>query len=205
MSPPAWLPPGKTEEEVLRCIERVVRLLAPSFAFGVYDVEDICQIGRMEAIALLAKGKYDPTRPLENFLFTHVRRRLLNVRREFMRTDSVGCRGCYRLWLAGSRDACGKGAEGCAQFARWRVGQEKRGKVMRAVSVDRVAEHDGALTQQDTVADTAAGEELLRLIDERLPIDLRGDYLRMRAGVHVRQSRKELVREAVANILREAA
>lgn len=126
-----WVPEGMAEEDVLATIECVVRQLAPSFAFGHYDIEDIKQVGRLEAITLLGKGKYNTSRPLRAYIYTHVRRRLLNLRREIMRTDDVSCRACYRVWLTGNQDGCGQNSKDCARFRKWARNQDKKYRAKR--------------------------------------------------------------------------
>lgn len=205
MTKPAWLPEGMSEGEVLAAIENVVRRLAPSFTWGHHDIEDIKQYGRLEALALLSKGKYDPSRPLEGYLFTHLKRRYLNLRRGLMRPpEQGGCRACYKAWLAGS-EGCGQGTEGCRRFAQWRTTQERRFRFVHTLSLDGADLNDDALTQQDDVAQNVATRELLTLIDERLPVHLRADYLRMRAGVTVEPARREEVRAAVLAVLKTAS
>lgn len=73
------IPDNMTEQEVIDTISRVSRHLAPKFVFASYDIEDIFQ----EAFIIGIEGldKYDETRPLSNFMFTHISNRLKNFKR----------------------------------------------------------------------------------------------------------------------------
>src|SRR5947208_703774 len=94
------LPPNKTEAQVVEAIEKAVGMLAPSFAFGIYDVEDIRQEARIFAIEALPR--YDGVRPLENFLYSHVKNRLINLRRDKFRRADAPCKACHSSYTSGS-------------------------------------------------------------------------------------------------------
>jgi DNA-directed RNA polymerase specialized sigma subunit len=68
------LPEGMTEEQVIAQIQIVVNRIAPKYAFYGYTTDDI----RQEAFILCieALNRYDPTRPLENFLSVNLSNRL---------------------------------------------------------------------------------------------------------------------------------
>ena len=61
-------PSNISQEDVLKIIERIVNRLSSKFKFGYYDIDDIKQEARIEALNGLAH--YDEKRPLENFLDT---------------------------------------------------------------------------------------------------------------------------------------
>lgn len=204
MSRPAWLPSGMTEAEVLATIEQAVDVLAPSFVAPGHDLDDVKQHGRVAALEALSTGRYDPLRPLGSFLFVAIKRRLLNLRREVMRTDDVGCRGCYRAWLSGADEGCGQATRGCRRFAKWRRNQDSRHRLLQAQSMDDVPIPDGALAVESTVVEDAAAQELRDRIAAELPADLRGPFLRMLAGVPVRVALRDAVREAVRRIVGDA-
>lgn len=75
-------------EIVLECINYVVDYLAPGFVFRPFDIEDVKQEGR--AAALKAIPNFDPNfkasgsieEKLKAFLFSHVKKRLINFKRD---------------------------------------------------------------------------------------------------------------------------
>ncbi len=74
------LPPNLTEQEVIDIITKVSKKLAPKFVFASYEAEDIEQ----EAFLMGVEGleRYDSTKPLENFMYAHIKNRLKNFKRD---------------------------------------------------------------------------------------------------------------------------
>jgi DNA-directed RNA polymerase specialized sigma24 family protein len=65
------LPEGLDEDFVSATIMKIAKRLAPKYVFSGYDVEDIEQEAFLIGIAGL--DKYDTSRPLENFMYTHTK------------------------------------------------------------------------------------------------------------------------------------
>lgn len=74
------IPDNMTPEEVIDTIQSIAKKLAPKFVFASFDEEDIAQ----EAFIIGIDGleKYDSSRPLSNFMFTHISNRLKNFKRD---------------------------------------------------------------------------------------------------------------------------
>ena len=70
------IPSNMTEEQVLQTINNIANRLAAKFKFGYHELEDM----KLQARLFEWQGlkNYDGVRPLENFLWTHVRNRLYN-------------------------------------------------------------------------------------------------------------------------------
>lgn len=68
------LPEGMSREEVVSQIQIVVNRIAPKYAFYGYTADDIKQEAFILCIEAL--NRYDPTRPLENFLSVNLSNRL---------------------------------------------------------------------------------------------------------------------------------
>jgi DNA-directed RNA polymerase specialized sigma24 family protein len=68
------LPSGMNENEVVDKITAVVNRIAPKYAFYGYSVDDIKQEAFI--ICIEALNRYDPTRPLENFLSVNLSNRM---------------------------------------------------------------------------------------------------------------------------------
>ena len=88
------IPKNLSESEVLAVINNVVNRLARKFVFGYHDVEDIKQQGTLYALEALAN--YDNERPLENFLWIHVRNRLFNYKRDNYERPHLPCLQCEK-------------------------------------------------------------------------------------------------------------
>ena len=81
-----------TEEEVLETIEKIANKLCYKFKFGYHGVEDMKQQATL--FALEGLDSYDEKRPLENFLWTHVRNRLFNYKRDNFERPDKPCFSC---------------------------------------------------------------------------------------------------------------
>jgi hypothetical protein len=178
------------EAEILRVIQKAARLLSSSNTFGYYSREDITQQGILEGLEAIEDGHYDPERPLENFMHVHIKNRLSNIKRkEWMRVESP-CDCC---------DAFNPPEEPCLRWKQWFTRNTNKQNLMRPIDVDSVPEHN--MTASNDVLEEVELNELLALIDTQLPLELRSDYLKLRAGVSVPKDRKQRVREAITEIL----
>ena len=74
------IPNNMTKQDVIDTITNVSRRLASKFTFAHYTEDDIAQEAFM--IGMEALDRYDENRPLENFLFVHIRNRLKNFKRD---------------------------------------------------------------------------------------------------------------------------
>lgn len=66
--------------ETIKKIQEIATGLAKRYTFPNYDKDDIEQEAFI--IGLESMARYDPDRPLENFLRVHMKNRLLNLRRD---------------------------------------------------------------------------------------------------------------------------
>jgi DNA-directed RNA polymerase specialized sigma24 family protein len=74
------IPKNMTEQQVIDQINIVVNRIAPKYIFGTYGIDDIKQEAFI--ICMDALERYDPERPLENFLSVHLSNRLKNFVRD---------------------------------------------------------------------------------------------------------------------------
>jgi hypothetical protein len=194
----AHIPPGFTEAEVLAAIDRVSTVLAPAFVFGFFTVEDIRQQARLFALEVLAKGQYKPGQALDGYLFSAVRNKLRNYKRDLHHRSDPPCQKCA------TGDFCCQSGP-CKVFVAWVARNQTKANLARPVDMGDVPPDREPRTSEESVVEQAAeGNELEQLIDERLPLELRADYLKMRAGVHPGDRRREPVQRAILAILAEA-
>jgi DNA-directed RNA polymerase specialized sigma24 family protein len=189
------VPPGYTEKQVLESIERAVRILAPGFVFGHFDVDDIKQHGRMAAVVAIDSGRYDPARPLDNFVYTAVRNALVNLKRDKHHRTDAPCRRCH------DGDFCCRPGP-CKTYAEWSARNQAKANIARPLGLDHVADEKERSTRLPAeAADEVEVAELLQKVDAELPVELREVYLQMRAGVTVSRARRAEVEAAVRQIL----
>jgi DNA-directed RNA polymerase specialized sigma24 family protein len=179
-----------TEQDVLDCIERVVLILGPRFLVPGCDCDDIAQEARMMALECLPRYRPEVA-PLENFVMSHVKRRLINYKRDHHKRCDSPCRSCY------NGRPCGPDGRCCEAHLKWEDRQARKAKVTQPGQL--VSDP----TRESDVEADAEERDMLRVVDEYLPIDLRRDYLRMRSGCPVTKARREAVMASVKEILAE--
>lgn len=76
------VPDGHTEQEVIDTITRVAKRVANKHRFAYFDGDDIFQ----EAFIIGMEGlsRYDPSKPLENFMSVHISNRIKNEMRKHL-------------------------------------------------------------------------------------------------------------------------
>lgn len=77
-------------------------------------------------------------------------------------------------------------------------------KLMKAVDIDSVNwDAERSLTARDDVLEDVELRDLIKTIDRYLPISLRQDYLKMRAGIKINRGREKKIREFIGALLEE--
>jgi len=177
------VPKGMTEEQVLQTIQKVVRRIAHKFKFGYYDYDDICQEGTI--IALEGLSRYDGRHPLENFLAVHVSNRLKNFKRDnFCRQESISPSGDNK--------------------ASWELRNNTKRFLMEPLDITEIRdEREVNMSVGNDFIDTVERRELIDIIDRKLEVSMRSDYLRMLHGVYVPKTRREQIIDAVVAIVME--
>ena len=163
------LPEGLNEDFVSATIMKIAKRLAPKYVFSGYDVEDIEQEAFLIGIAGL--DKYDTSRPLENFMYTHINNRLKTFKRD----------NYYRLDY---------GTE--AQKI-----QDRKKRLLEPVSIEAVY----TIYSTDQTTNNAQMKEVLDLIDQKLPSHLRRDYLKLKSNSSLPKSRKAHIIQVIEQII----
>lgn len=163
------LPKGVDEEHVTTVIIRIARRLAPKYVFAGYDVEDIEQEAFMIGIAGLEK--YDPSRPLENFMYTHINNRLKTFKRD----------NYYRLDYGTSAQKI----------------QDRKKSLLEPVPIHAIH----AIYLCCNIADDIHLKEVLEIIDRKLPAHLRGDYLKLTSNAPLPKGRKAQIISVIQSII----
>ena len=193
------LPANVSEADFLTAVDKIANLLASSFTFGFYTVEDIKQQARLFAIQ--AMDRYDPARPLDNFLYTHIKNRLINFRRDNFRRNDPPCQLCHAS-LNG--DTPHEDKQYCEKYQMWLKRNFTKQNIINPLDLSNICdEHEPNTRVESNVVEQLEREELLALIDMKLSVELRQVYLQMQAGESVPKAKREQVERAVLDILRE--
>jgi RNA polymerase sigma factor (sigma-70 family) len=191
------LPDNVTEKDFLQATEKVVNILAASFKFGYFEVEDIKQQARLFAIE--AMGRYDPSRPLDNFLFTHIRNRLINFRRDKYRRNDPPCIECHNS-LPGS--TLHEDGQYCEKYSIWLRRNASKQNIMNPIDLHNISdEHERNTHTESCVLEDIEIAELRNMIDIKLEPELRSIYLQMLAGDSVPRSKRTEVERAIEEII----
>lgn len=153
--------------------------MVSKYKFGYYDVDDM----RQEAFIIGWKvlPKFNGTAPLENFLSVHIRRRLLNFHRDHY----------YRLDIK----------DDMSKRSKHNIAKKN---LIDTISIDNVQdEHEDNMFYYVEFVNDIECEEVLKLIDIHLDINLRTDYIKMKDGITIAKSKKDKIYEAIEEILEE--
>lgn len=187
-----------TEEEVLEVIFRIARRLASRFRFGYHGVNDMRQTAAL--LAWEGLDNYDGVRPLENFLWTHVRNRLYNEKRNKYERPDKPCSHCPFY----NQDICEKFDDllECDLYSGWLKRNTAKKNLMNTIDFDSVHdEHENNMRQNDI--ESLDQKELMKLIERELPVEYREDFIRLKMGLRLRKQKKERLLLVITQILQE--
>lgn len=195
------------DEKVIEILDRIADRFAAKFKFGYHDIDDMKQQARL--FALEALPRYTESKgPLENFLSVHVRNRLINFKRDNYHRFQAPCIQCpfYDPECHKSTNQCAEFEDKmeCDKWNQWILRNNSKRSIMSPATsenVDYLFGHE--VLTDSSVADIVANKELLKYIDEKLPVELRSDYLRLKENLFVSKHRKNKVREAIIKIVEE--
>jgi len=190
---------------VLQIIDKIVNILAPSFKFGYYDVDDLKQEGRLEAIKALDrfdplyKSKYDVASKLEAFLLTHIRNRYINLKRDKFSRCQLPCECCSLYGVR--KKKCKKyiNIEDCDKYTKWIKRNSSKKSLMYTVE-----------DNNDQVAHTSTDNSLIKkeivaIIDKKLPLHLRKLYKMYIEGSKLSKAQINKIVTELKDILKEYA
>lgn len=163
------IPEGLDEQQVYSIITKIAKRLAPKYVFSGYEVEDIEQEAFLIGIAGLEK--YDPSRPLENFMHIHINNRLKTFKRD----------NYYRLDYGSEAQKI----------------QDRKKNLLEPVSLDNVY----SICSSDQTINDAYTKEILDLIDRKLPSHLRRDYLKLQSNSPLPKNRRAHIISVIEGII----
>lgn len=167
-----------SESEFLEVLDNISKRLVHKFKFGYHDIDDMKQ--QAAIFALEGLEKYDNSRPLENFLWTHVRNRLFNYKRNNYQRPDKPCLNCplYDPTYRNSTSQCSKynNKKNCELYAAWSNRNENKKNIMQPSYIDYDIEHKNDLEH------LIQNNEIISFLDENIHADHRENYLRLKHG-----------------------
>ena len=173
------LPNSVSEEEFLKVLDNISKRLGHKFKFGYHEFDDMKQ--QAAIFALEGLEKYDHTRPLENFLWTHVRNRLFNYKRNNYQRPDKPCFTCpfYDKAYKCSNNQCSeyKDKMECQLFAAWSNRNDAKKNIMQPTYI----EHD-IQNSANSLIDSIENQEIIKFLDENVSVEFRENYLKLKHG-----------------------
>ena len=194
------IPSNMTEEQVLQTINNIANRLAAKFKFGYHELEDMRQQARLFAWEGLKN--YDGVRPLENFLWTHVRNRLYNFKRNNFGRPDKPCDICPfydRNFINFKGYGCKAydNHEECDLYMGWVNRNAAKRNIMNTAKLELDVQ------AENSVEEIFDRKYIYELVDSALPVQYREDWIRLTNNLKLPKARKEIIVEVVLNILKE--
>jgi len=181
------------DEELIKVINKIANRLASIYKFGYHELEDMKQ--QAWQIALEGLDDYDGKRPLENFLWTHVRNRLYNFKRDNYFRPEKPCDKCPLLVNAKCTQFNDRME--CDLYSRWYKRAEKRKSLMSSVEYN-----DQNYTDEDVISKLDK-QQIFEQIDYHMPVELREYWIRFLHGLKLNKAKREQILLEITLILKE--
>lgn len=179
------------ENEFLRVLDVISKKLAYKFKFGYHDYDDMKQ--QISIFALEGLKNYDHTRPLENFLWTHVRNRLFNYKRDNYQRPDKPCLTCplYDPHCKKSNSECEQydNKNDCSLYDSWINRNTTKKNLMHLTNIEDTKDFAHAFSSnEDLLSDNVMTKEILDLVETHLNGEYRTIYLKVKSGIKVHKS-----------------
>ena len=195
-----------SEVEFLKVVDIIAKKLSYKFKFGYHNIEDMKQ--QITIFAIEGLKHYDHQRPLENFLWTHVRNRLYNFKRDNYQRPDKPCLTCplYDALSKKSTSQCIKYSDKqeCDLYTSWLDRNSTKKNLMYLHTIDEIKDFSAVFTdkdQDDDGLDSAAKAEIFRILDEKLTGEDRRLYLKVKNGNKISKSEMTQLTSKLQNII----
>jgi len=169
------------ENELLKVIDIITKKLAYKFKFGYHDIDDMKQ--QISIFAIEGLKNYDHKRPLENFLWTHVRNRLFNYKRDNYQRPDKPCYSCplYDPHLTKSFSGCSKYSNkgDCDLYESWSKRNDTKKNLMYLNTIDDTKNFANMFLSNE---ENFQHKEIIQILDEKLSGEDRLIYLKLKNG-----------------------
>lgn len=184
------------EARFLIAVENIGKQLIKKFKFGYHEVEDMKQ--QIMVLAIEGLKKYDKSRPLENFLWTHVHHRLFNFKRNQYQRPNPPCLTCP-LFKKDTKE-CSKyrNKDDCDLFRNWsKINNAKKNLMNLQIMEDQTSYID----QKENLEDEAEKNEISRICNEHLTGEMRTLYLKVKSGIKISKSDNLKLADTIRKLL----
>jgi hypothetical protein len=198
------LPEGITETDFINMTDKIVRSIAMKFRFGYHSNEDMMQQGRFIAIKAISDGKFDESKgSLESFLWSHIRNRLSNYKRDNYERPDLPCLKCplnaYDPNLNASCSGCiiYNDKYDCQLFQEWRERNDRKKNLATPIGISEVQdENENSMKDMGDIGSFVEAKETLNLIDREISVQQRKNWIKLKHGNKLsNKARAELITE----------
>tara|TARA_B100002019_G_scaffold73571_1_gene63555 strand:+ start:8821 stop:9441 length:621 start_codon:yes stop_codon:yes gene_type:complete len=174
-----------SDEQFLATLDIITKKLVYKFKFGYHDIEDMKQ--QAAIFALEGLKKYDHSRPLENFLWTHIRNRLFNYKRDNYQRPDKPCVTCPLYQPNNHISDCSefKDKLNCKSYKSWFHRNNSKKSIMQPIYIENQDPEN-----KKNFIDHLSNQELIENIEELLPIKYRETFLKIKYGNKVSKNEK---------------
>lgn len=192
--------PKKTQQidetELLKVIDIITKKLAYKFKFGYHDIEDMKQ--QISIFALEGLKNYDHKRPLENFLWTHVRNRLFNYKRDNYQRPDKPCYTCPLFDKQSSLCTKYNNKNDCDLYYTWSQRNQSKKNLMHLTTIDEIKNYSQFFLDSEL---SIENKEIINILEEKLTGEIRSIYLRLKGGSKIPKSDRDKLLSKVQEIL----
>lgn len=187
-----------SDAEFLEVLDKITKRLAHKFKFGYHSAEDMKQ--QAAIFALEGLKNYDYKRPLENFLWTHVRNRLFNYKRNNYQRPDKPCLTCplYDASFKVSNNQCSKfiDKKECEPYASWAKRNDAKKNIAKPSYVDDLS----LLSSTNSSHESA---EIVSFLDSNIRSEYRESYLKLKHNQKINKSELSKLKKHIAEIMKE--
>lgn len=187
------------EKEFVEILAKITKKLSYKFKFGYHDVEDMKQQAAIFAIEALEK--YDHKRPLENFLWTHVRNRLFNYKRDNYQRPDKPCLTCplYDPKFKSSISGCSKfeKKQDCDLYSNWFTRNDRKKNLMQLTYIGEDNDTPDSLNMLESISN----REILSILEKNFTYEYRELYLRLKNGDKLKSMELSKLKSEISRIL----
>lgn len=174
---------GVSQEEFLKVLDNISKRLGHKFKFGYHSFDDMKQ--QAAIFALEGLEKYDHSRPLENFLWTHVRNRLFNYKRNNYQRPDKPCLTCpfFDKNYKCSNNQCTEftNKQDCELYSAWVARNETKKNIMQPSYM----EQELPAKNSTDPFNLAANKEVIDFLENNIKTEYREIYLKIKHGLKV--------------------
>ena len=156
--------------------------------------------------ALEGLKNYDHKRPLENFLWTHVRNRLFNYKRDNYQRPDKPCLTCpfHKPNDPKISSECSEfsNKHDCSLYESWIKRNDAKKNIMKPVGIDNLSENNNELSSDNFVSQIS-NKEIIDLIDNNISIKNRPIFLKLKGGIKVSKLETKKLLLEIKNILKD--